>query len=275
MVKILKKQKIWELERKIVPLDYSSAMFVCNKWDVVEKSEEEEHVWNDTLKQLKKVIEEIDEKQVFKMSVKEAENFRRSRMGNSPKFRTFQDGLTELIQGSLSTKQKRHYKFLDMLMSKAKCTLSSRITHATDKNVDLRKLHERVTTRLEKLKSETERVQMELTTDAKSECHDVVDKLLVSLRSPDVQKRLLTWQEHEVPDLILGDFQVTKLVCEKAIYDRLMTVLIEIEEKEHLVNQATELLTNKFRKECAVLEDDCVTLNLELAGVRSTQGLKQ
>lgn len=54
---------------KLIEFDVSRTIFVCNKWDLVE--EEEEDVWNYILEKLREHWPNFNEKQLFKLSVKE------------------------------------------------------------------------------------------------------------------------------------------------------------------------------------------------------------
>lgn len=51
--------------------DYTSTIFVCNKWDIVEKRHEDIKVWADTTLKLQKALPDFPLNQVFKMSVSE------------------------------------------------------------------------------------------------------------------------------------------------------------------------------------------------------------
>jgi predicted GTPase len=55
----------------LTTFDYNSTIFVCNKWDIVEKRKAEDKVWADTETKLKNALPDFPLSQVFKMSVTE------------------------------------------------------------------------------------------------------------------------------------------------------------------------------------------------------------
>ena len=95
-------------------LTADSALFVCNKWDDVERQtnqSEKENLQKDIVCKLKKKIPELDEKsQVIKMSVSTAAHVQK-------KFYVMTDDLSSLINGiqrllPLCIKKKTEYFYL-------------------------------------------------------------------------------------------------------------------------------------------------------------------
>lgn len=73
LLRIVSEQRRWEEKGGLSSFDPNCTIFVCNKWDIVEKrgTGNETSTWKDTLDKLSKHFPNLEEKQIFKMSTTE------------------------------------------------------------------------------------------------------------------------------------------------------------------------------------------------------------
>ncbi|CAG2216178.1 unnamed protein product [Mytilus edulis] len=86
---------------KLIEFDVSRTIFVCNKWDLVE--EEDEDVWNYILEKLREHWPNFNEKQLFKLSVKEEKNLAKQDK-SSEMYAKLLSGIGKMVHSSLEAK---------------------------------------------------------------------------------------------------------------------------------------------------------------------------
>ncbi|XP_045157887.1 dual serine/threonine and tyrosine protein kinase-like [Mercenaria mercenaria] len=267
LLQILNEQNRWQIEGRLTTFDYNSTIFVCNKWDIVEKRHEEDKVWKDTEAKLQNALPNFPLNQVFRMSVTEAERYKKSRMGLTEKFRSLLDGVEKLVPASLHAKIGRHFQFLEMFLQQLQSKIMSRINHAKKSEEEKNKLYEDVVRRLNRLNADSDRVKDGLLNTAKAECQQMVNKLHEYLQSGDVKERLLSWREDDAPDIEAEDFEVTKFKADGIIVGRILKMLKDWEEENKLVKVASERLTKMFKEECQIISKDYTDVNVVVEGM--------
>ena len=71
ILEILSEQKKLDKDSELSTFDPKNMIFVCNKWDIVNKRGENESTWRDTTRKLMRTIPGLTEDHIFKMSVAE------------------------------------------------------------------------------------------------------------------------------------------------------------------------------------------------------------
>ncbi|KAL4237147.1 hypothetical protein ACF0H5_005527 [Mactra antiquata] len=90
-----------------VSMDYNTTLFVCNKWDKV--LHEEERVWKYIKEKLDEHVPDFPEEQIVKMSVTEADRFRKSGLGTTPQFGQLLKAIEKLVGQSMQSKIRKPY----------------------------------------------------------------------------------------------------------------------------------------------------------------------
>ncbi|XP_060590684.1 uncharacterized protein LOC132745735 isoform X2 [Ruditapes philippinarum] len=266
LLHILQEQSRWQIEGRLTTFDYNSTIFVCNKWDIVEKRRAEDKVWADTETKLKNALPDFPLSQVFKMSVTEAERYKKSDMGLTTKFKNLLEGIELLVPASLYAKIGRHFKYLEMFLQQLQSKIMSRINHAKKSEEEKNKLYDDVVRRLNRLNADSNRVKDGLINTARSECQMMVNKLHTYLQSDDVKNRLLSWREEDAPDIEADDFEVAKFKADGVIVERILKFLKDWEEENKLVKLASERLTKMFKEECQIISKDYTDVNVVVEG---------
>ena len=71
LLRIISEQRRWEEKGGLSAFDPNCTIFVCNKWDIVEKRGDIENTWKDTVNKLQTNFHHISEEHIFKMSTTE------------------------------------------------------------------------------------------------------------------------------------------------------------------------------------------------------------
>ncbi|XP_045191365.2 uncharacterized protein LOC123548286 isoform X2 [Mercenaria mercenaria] len=272
---IISEQKKLDTEHELSSFDPRSMIFVCNKWDVVEKRGEADRTWQDTVRRLQMTIPGLREDHIFKLSVSEAIKYKKSGIGNTEKYQHLLEGLERFIPDSLVANIKRHYKWINSIISKLEVYIASRINNAKKSSEEKDEFLKTVMLRLSKLERDSELVRNQLIAEAQNECHLVTQELHKHLKKEDVISYLETWTEEEAPDIIENDLDVTKFGAQEMILHRLLNVIQTWESETRIVQKATQKLTRLFNRECFLLSQKCNAVDeiLEGGSLSDTVGL--
>lgn len=89
---------------------------------------------------------------------------------------------------------------------------------------------------------------------ANSKCNQMVKDLVKFFKDKNVQKRLGTWREEDVPDLLADDFELTKFLANKKIKEKIKTEIKAWESENGCLKKAFEDFKQSFISECHILE---------------------
>ncbi|KAL3880447.1 hypothetical protein ACJMK2_032684 [Sinanodonta woodiana] len=274
LLHILRELKRLDSEGKSV-FDPKCAIFVCNKWDLVVKSGEEEKVWKDTLAKLQKGWPGVEESQIFKMSTTNALRLRKN-LGISKDFQELLHGLKKLVPLTLEARNKQHYKWLNRFISKLESNVASHINHARATQEERKKLRDAVLSRVNKLRIHSTEVQNKLHLEAEKRCKELAENLFRYINEEDVKNRLFTWDVTDAPTLGSFDLEVLRYRAELKIMDRFQAILNEWEERNDNMKTISDSLTRRFCEECSVLDQECEQINLMMKKPRySRQNLAE
>ncbi|KAK3584085.1 hypothetical protein CHS0354_024193 [Potamilus streckersoni] len=260
LLQILRELKRLDSEGKSI-FDPKCAIFVCNKWDLVVKSGEEEKVWKDTLTKLQKGWPGVEESQVFKMSTTNALRLR-TRLGITKDFKELLLGLKKLVPLTLEARIKQHYKWMNRFISKLESNVASHISHARATQEERKKLRHAVLGRVNKLRIHSNEVRKKLHSEAQERCKELADNLFQHINEEDVRNRLFTWDVTDAPTLGSFDMEVLRYKAELKIMDRFQAILNEWEERNNNMKTLSDSLTRRFCEECNVLDEECQQINL-------------
>lgn len=82
---------------------------------------------------------------------------------------------------------------------------------------------------------------------------DIVDKLWRHVQDENVKESILSWEDHDIPDIQFDDFTLTKYMAEKNIQSRMDDVLTNWERQNHFMENATDSLRSIFISEFKLL----------------------
>ncbi|KAL3880446.1 hypothetical protein ACJMK2_032683 [Sinanodonta woodiana] len=260
LLHILRELKRLDSEGKFV-FDPKCAIFVCNKWDLVVKSGEEEKVWKDTLAKLQKGWPGVEESQIFKMSTTNALRLR-TKLGITKDFQELLHGLKKLVPLTLEARIKQHYKLMNRFISKLESKVASHISHARATQEERKKLRDSVLGRVNKLRIHSDEVRKKLHLEAEERCKELAENLFRYINEEDVKNRLFTWDVTDAPTLGSFDLEVLRYRAELKIMDRFQAILNEWEESNNNMKALSDSLTRRFCEECSVLYEECEKINL-------------
>ncbi|XP_060591472.1 uncharacterized protein LOC132746369 [Ruditapes philippinarum] len=261
ILKIIHEQQKLEKESKLSGFDPKHMMFVCNKWDVVIKRGETERTWQDTVRKLKMIIPELSVDQIFKMSVTEAAKYKKSSIGNTEMYHVLLQGLQSFLEKNVDANIKRHYRWINTLLTRIEKYLVSRINIANISSEERNRILKPLLERLELRSKTSEAVRNGLIAAAVDECTAVSKQLKEHLKKDDVISFLDTWTEEESPNVSVNDITVIKYEAKSMIVKRLLHVLHTWECESRIVENATKKLTGLFNRELADMSKEFKEVN--------------
>ncbi|KAL9963713.1 hypothetical protein ACROYT_G027246 [Oculina patagonica] len=245
-----------------------SALFVCNKWDEVEKQTnqtEKEALHKHVISKLRERIPELDEKsQVVKMSVKKADEVLK-------RFNAMRDDLNDLINGlqrllPLCVERKTEYFYC--WISGELCNLSDQakgeIRNAKRNEEERIKVREEVEGKLEKLKQGTPIRDIEDTIS--NHVEHIRQKMTSYLQLDDVRHRFCTWSDKDLPPIDETNAMKIKKIYSRCIEERFQSFLQNWENREKLFTKAHADLERRFHQGFRDFEEDIRDIDRVLVG---------
>ncbi|XP_013396513.1 uncharacterized protein LOC106163465 [Lingula anatina] len=241
--------------------DPRSAIFVCNRWDLVPK-EDRKMVKEKIIKDLDKCWPGISpEKQVFTMSAKKA----RVSMGLgyvSDDYDTLLNGIKELVPISLQRQILLSYNWLRRFVTRTMTTAEVYVSNASLSKEDLLKVHRQVEQKLQTFRDNADSKMEELTKDLEDNIEFTATCLKDHFYTTEVKQELTEWK---LPDtqggLLFEDFES---IIEETINKKIMSIISSWEKKGNYMAAALESQFKKYATHFQLLESELKQIEDEL-----------
>ncbi|KAI8481157.1 MAP kinase kinase kinase [Branchiostoma belcheri] len=240
-----------------------SAIFVCNKWDLIPPSEREA-VKQDTIRKLKASWPGFTTDQLFFLSTKIAADISAAGYIASDFVRLL-DGIEKLLPISLRSKLQHQFRWLDYLVARVVYHSGVYVQQAKSSKATNTKLYRETEVRLNKLEKQAEHIIGKLQEFLQDRVEEGVGHLQSVLQSAHVQRMMSQWDETDLPDG--EDWAALEKALETRISERLAAIL----SQEHFDSYLMDLestITDEFRKEFSVIEQQLSWVEHALQGSR-------
>ncbi|KAI8480946.1 MAP kinase kinase kinase [Branchiostoma belcheri] len=240
-----------------------SAIFVCNKWDLIPPSEREA-VKQDTIRKLKASWPGFTTDQLFFLSTKIAADISAAGYMASDFVRLL-DGIEKLLPISLRSKLQHQFRWLDYLVARVVYHSGVYVQQAKSSKATNTKLYRETEVRLNKLEKQAGHIIGKLQEFLQDRVEEGVGHLQSVLQSAHVQRMMSQWDETDLPDG--EDWAALEKALETRISERLAAIL----SQEHFDSYLMDLestITDEFRKEFSVIEQQLSWVEHALQGSR-------
>ncbi|XP_019633270.1 PREDICTED: uncharacterized protein LOC109476704 isoform X1 [Branchiostoma belcheri] len=240
-----------------------SAIFVCNKWDLIPPSEREA-VKQDTIRKLKASWPGFTTDQLFFLSTKIAADISVAGYMASDFVRLL-NGIEKLLPISLRSKLQHQFRWLDYLVARVVYHSGVYVQQAKSSKATNIKLYRETEVRLNKLEKQAGHIIGKLQEFLQDRVEEGVGHLQSVLQSAHVQRMMSQWDETDLPNG--EDWAALEKALETRISERLAAIL----SQEHFDSYLMDLestITDEFRKEFSVIEQQLSWVEHALQGSR-------
>jgi len=247
-----------------------SALFVCNKWDEVEKQANQtqrEDLQKHIIGKLRNYIPDLDERsQLIKMSVLRAAEIQK-------RFHVMSDDLKCLInrlQRLLPLCIEKNTEYLYNWISGQLCTLSHQLKcamrNAKRNGQERLKVREELKVKLEKLKQGI--LIQEIEDAISNHVRNLCERITSYMKSDEVRRRFCTWEENDLPCNDRHKTDATKIreTYIRYIEERFLSFIYKWESNERLFAKAYADLDRRFHQSFYDLEKDIRDIDRVLVG---------
>ncbi|XP_078592479.1 uncharacterized protein LOC144871212 [Branchiostoma floridae x Branchiostoma japonicum] len=234
--------------------DPKSAIFVCNKWDMVPPKEAGE-VWDDTIRKLKRCWPELDESQVFKISAKKAALARSQANYITKDFEKLLNGLQDLLPTGLRAKVELNYRWLTYLLDRSSFHLRVMLGNIVDQEIpDLEKQRSSVKARLKKLREAASSAERKMRLYLQKRVDYAVKDLRLYLTSDEIRTWLHQWDDKELPDN--DSWTVVEHLTKKLVEQGIQQAISTWDQHREFFSKLRSDLMQQFRTEFNLVEMD-------------------
>ncbi|XP_035668158.1 uncharacterized protein LOC118410507 isoform X2 [Branchiostoma floridae] len=234
--------------------DPKSAIFVCNKWDMVPPKEAGE-VWDDTIRKLKCCWPELDESQVFKISAKKAALARSQANYITKDFEKLLNGLQDLLPTGLRAKVELNYRWLTYLLDRSSFHLRVMLGNILGQEIpDLEKQRSSVNARLKKLREAASSAERKMRLYLQKRVDYAVKDLRLYLTSDEIRTWLHQWDDKELPDN--DSWTVVEHLTKKLVEQGIQQAISTWDQHREFFSKLRSELMQQFRTEFNLVEMD-------------------
>ncbi|XP_019640989.1 PREDICTED: uncharacterized protein LOC109482625 [Branchiostoma belcheri] len=231
-----------------------SSIFIFNKWDQVPKKEEEE-VKEKMVEKLRNCWEGLEpESQVFYLSTIQAARMLKAGAGPTEDFRRLLDGFHRLVPEGLKSRLLAYYNWLEYLLKRILFFVRARLDLARATTQQKEERSRTISRRLRKFEEHSKQILDSLEEEVKRRTDSIVNELHTYMTSPSVRETLCHWKEEDTPDV--HDLESLEHETQKLIQKRLSDTVSAWEREHALVRTAQEKITELFKKEFHILDDE-------------------
>ncbi|KAM7448138.1 hypothetical protein ABFA07_003866 [Porites harrisoni] len=263
-------------------LTSESALFVCNKWDDVERQTKtnlsnKEKIKNEIICKLKKKIPNLNEKsQVIEMSVFTAAQIHQKFGVMSDDLSSLINGLRRLLPLCLEKKTEHFYRMNSGCLKSLSDQVKGEINNAKRSREDRFKAQKDVEVKLEKLKDgafikETDKA-------ISRHVKNISTQVKSCLQQDEVRSAFCTWEEKDLPqidDSQRGKVERLKNIYNQSLEQRFEKILQTLEKREQLFSKAHADLEQRFRQGFFEFEKDVRDIDQVLVGESTDEVLLQ
>ncbi|XP_066280830.1 uncharacterized protein [Branchiostoma lanceolatum] len=235
-----------------------SAIFVCNKWDLVPRGEADD-VWNDTVEKLRNFWTNLDPSQVFQFSVQQASTAWNEAGYITGDFAELLNGFKRLLPISLRSKVELSYRWLSGILQRSSFHLRVMLGNIIDNELPAIEEKERaIQERLAKLREVAASKESAVTRHLEERTDKAVEGLRAYLTSAEVCGWLQSWDEDELPDDT--NWNVLEYKMKKNVEDRIKQLVCRWDQEQDSFSVLRAEMLGKFKADFSIVEDDILQI---------------
>ncbi|XP_078592481.1 uncharacterized protein LOC144871214 [Branchiostoma floridae x Branchiostoma japonicum] len=238
---------------KLQTVNPAAAMFVCNRWDLVEESEREK-VRRDTVHKLKTCWPGFRQTQLFFMDSKsELEN---SRHGHrSRDFENLLYGIRNLIPCSLQAKIRASSRWLEYLVSRVLHHVKTYLYKSKMTSIKLKEVFRQTRENLKEIQGEADKTISMLSKEVQKSIEGAVGHLKTYLESPEAELAMKGWRKTVIPEVTEGvEWEVVMYEMETCINSRMEKVVEEWAAEKGNMGSEMDRLMDRLKTEITPLQ---------------------
>ncbi|KAI8483286.1 hypothetical protein Bbelb_390270 [Branchiostoma belcheri] len=228
---------------KLQAVNPASAIFVCNRWDLVEShgAEEADKVKKDIIRKLRACWSGLQDHQVFFMNTRRAAQDRDAGY-LSEDLESLIKGIENLIPRTFQAKIQFSWSWVRYLVQRALHHIQSFLLKSTVSSTQLHKRYERAKDEIKHLREITGQILSDQAKKLEETTRELIDLMSAFLGEETTESAMQTWTESEVPEVVPGmEWEVLQYEIESCISARLEE-LIDGWEMKHFQTKIDELL---------------------------------
>lgn len=256
MLKMVLNKQEMNQKQKLENFDSKSAMFVCNRWDLVKSSEQKE-VYTNTVKLLGECWPSLSSSQVIpfktEYAIKEAEC--------DPDFipelyRVFLERLRDMYIHAMDHRIEQTYRWMAQVFSRSRHQLQVLLDQVNMSENDRKEKVKEIKDKLNNLESKSAEVLEKLRNELEQTSEDICKEFRPELRKPYSRMNLTKWLPEELPVLGDGGWPIVKMKLRWKIAERLVTLLEEWESEKGLIAAIEESTVITIKSQLHILKDE-------------------
>ncbi|OWF42783.1 uncharacterized protein LOC110460595 [Mizuhopecten yessoensis] len=250
---VIDKQKMNQQER-LEHFDSKSAMFVCNRWDLV-KSGEQDLVFNNTVKLLRECWPSLATSQVIRFkteyAIKEAEC--------DPDFipelyRVFLECLRDMYIHAMDHRIQQTYKWMDEVFTRSIFQLQALLAQVNMSEKERIEKVEDIKKKLHTLESKSYDVINSLKEDVEQTSNELCEEFRPELMKPYSKISLTKWLPEELPQLDDRGWPYLKMNLRWKIAERVIRLIEEWESEKGKIAVVEERTANVMKFQLNLLQ---------------------
>jgi len=232
--------------------DPSTTMFICNKWDNVQK-DDHDRVKVAMHERLSLILPEVKKSQLFPISVRKCRN--QLEYGQIlQEHQKLIDSLRRFVPEALRGRLRRFYRFLSTILKRSLYTLRMSYNLNRQKVEDIRRHTGTVEQRMEKIKTAATKSLEEMRNDVKRSAWEAGNEIVKDMNAMKTRVQLLAWYEDDWPKKEKSWQSVMKNAYMK-ISERISKEIDQWEDKHKQVTSLQDNILQKFKKSFEVLDN--------------------
>ncbi|XP_033744463.1 uncharacterized protein LOC117330355 [Pecten maximus] len=256
MLKMVIDKQQMNQQQRLEHLDSKSAMFVCNRWDLV-KSSEQKVVFNNTVKLLGDCWPCLTSSQVIpfktEYAIKEAEC--------DPDFipelyRVFLERLRDMYIHAMDHRIEQTYKWMVQVFSRSRHQLQALIAQVNMSENERKENVEKIKKKLHTLESKSGAVFDELRSDVKQTSQELCQEFRPELMKPYARMALTKWLPEELPELDERGWPYVKITLRWRIAERVTRLIEEWESEKGQIALMEERTATAIKIQLSLLQED-------------------
>ncbi|XP_066279068.1 uncharacterized protein [Branchiostoma lanceolatum] len=231
--KLLKDARNSRKQGKLQSINPASAIFVCNRWDIVERhgAEEADKVKQDIIRKLRACWSGLQDHQVFFMNTERAA--RDLEAGYvADDLAILIKGIEDLIPRTFQVKIQLSWSWVWYMVWRALHLIKSFLLKSTVTGSDLHKRYERAKDEIKRLQQSTNKILSDRKAELEKTTRELVDLVGTFLLEKTTESAMQSWAESEVPEVVKDmEWEALQYQIESCVTARLEQLIDDWEMK--------------------------------------------
>lgn len=252
-----------------IRFDPKAALFVCNRFDLIEKSAQKQ-VRENAIKRLSECWPNFDENQVIFFSTEKAKrDFEVDPDYINNNYKLFLEAVRDLFVTVIDGRIQVSYKWIENILRRTVHHLKSVVKRLDYSDMDLREKSDNARTKLDNLKKRSDCVIETLEGELKEKANDLCKTLREYVSQESVKRKLTTnWDYSDLPsiDRGLGNWAWVKTKIDEAFYDKLCTCITDWDSDKQVIDTIETEMLSDIKFELNLLQEELSQIEREMQG---------